>query len=126
MNLKLPIKLPLKILDQPTGLELEIICLRLLMKRIAMKAKKEKDPIKMSTFLDLLTRSTVRLGRCLELQSKLSGGGPGSQPDFDKMVHNAIEEVNVEMQARIDAGLPLWEGVDLTTKTPYPPPPCKP
>jgi len=107
--------------EKPSGLALEIIILRLLMKRIAVKAKKESDPAKLSTFLDLLTRSTVRLGRCLELQAKISGSGSTSQVDFDLMVQKNIQEVNSEMEAKIMAGIPLWEGFDPTTKTPYPP-----
>jgi len=107
--------------EKPSGLALEIIILRLLMKRIALKAKKEKDPGKLSTFLDLLTRSTVRLGRCLELQAKLSGSGNTSQVDFDLMVQKAIREANAEMEAKIIAGIPLWEGFDPTTKQPFPP-----
>jgi hypothetical protein len=107
--------------EKPSGLALEIIILRLLMKRIALKAKKEKDPTKLSTFLDLLTRSTVRLGRCLELQAKISGSGNTSQVDFDRMIQKNVQEANAEMEAKIMAGIPLWEGFDPTTKTPFPP-----
>ena len=73
-------------------LEEEIKTLRTIIKRVAAKAHKEKDPYKLSGFLDVLARSTVRLSQCLAAQARLSGTGSGSE--FQELIKRVIQDVN--------------------------------